>query len=134
VVVLFAVLLFLKPPVPGATNPNVTQANIHTTICVRGWTATIRPPLPFSSVLKRKLYRAEHLTGGLRAYELDHLVPLEAGGAPSDLNNLWMEPIHDALVKDRLENSARARICAGRLTLAQGQALFLHPSSYTRRR
>jgi hypothetical protein len=29
---------------PGATNPAVTQATIHQTICVRGWTASMRPP------------------------------------------------------------------------------------------
>ncbi|MBV8598859.1 MAG: hypothetical protein JO017_08565, partial [Actinobacteria bacterium] len=29
---------------PGATNPDVTQATIGSTICVRGWTATVRPP------------------------------------------------------------------------------------------
>jgi len=31
---------------PGALNPSVTQANIHSTICVRGYTKTIRPPAP----------------------------------------------------------------------------------------
>jgi hypothetical protein len=29
---------------PGALNPDVTQASIGSTICVSGWTATIRPP------------------------------------------------------------------------------------------
>ncbi|MGW4994883.1 hypothetical protein ACWEQ3_46110 [Streptomyces mirabilis] len=29
---------------PGSYNPNVTQSNIHSTICVSGWTATVRPP------------------------------------------------------------------------------------------
>ncbi|MGW4529241.1 hypothetical protein [Amycolatopsis sp. NPDC004378] len=28
---------------PGALNPDVTQASIGSTICVSGWTATIRP-------------------------------------------------------------------------------------------
>ncbi|MER5175479.1 MAG: hypothetical protein ABJB76_09115 [Candidatus Nitrosocosmicus sp.] len=28
---------------PGATNPNVTQKNIHQTICVPGYSASIRP-------------------------------------------------------------------------------------------
>src|SRR5258708_3844160 len=30
---------------PGSTNPNVTQANIQQTICVSGYTQTIRPPV-----------------------------------------------------------------------------------------
>ena len=29
---------------PGSLNPDVTQATIGSTICVRGWTATVRPP------------------------------------------------------------------------------------------
>jgi hypothetical protein len=29
---------------PGVLNPDVTQANIRSTICRRGWTSTIRPP------------------------------------------------------------------------------------------
>ena len=30
---------------PGVLNPAVTQATIRTTICTRGWTRTIRPPV-----------------------------------------------------------------------------------------
>jgi len=29
---------------PGVINPEVTQANIQQTICVKGWTRTLRPP------------------------------------------------------------------------------------------
>ena len=29
---------------PGVLNPDVTQANINATICVHGWTKSIRPP------------------------------------------------------------------------------------------
>jgi hypothetical protein len=32
----------LTPP-PGALNPAVTQATISQTICMRGWTRTVRP-------------------------------------------------------------------------------------------
>jgi hypothetical protein len=31
----------------------VTQANIATTICVRGYTANVRPPAAFTGALKR---------------------------------------------------------------------------------
>src|SRR3712207_3940055 len=37
---------------PGALNPDVTQATIGSTICVRGWTRTIRPPSSYTSALK----------------------------------------------------------------------------------
>jgi len=39
-------------PPPGAINPQVTQANISTTICVPGWIQTIRPSLSYISALK----------------------------------------------------------------------------------
>ena len=46
-----------RPPV-GALNPAVTQATIRTTICVSGWTATIRPPVSYTAPLKLAQMRA----------------------------------------------------------------------------
>ena len=37
---------------PGATNPDVTQDNINNTICVSGWTKTIRPTTKYTNDLK----------------------------------------------------------------------------------
>ena len=37
---------------PGATNASVTQANIAVTICIPGWTKTIRPPASYTTKLK----------------------------------------------------------------------------------
>jgi hypothetical protein len=39
---------------PGAFNPDVTQATIRQTICVSGWTATIRPSCAYTTALKRR--------------------------------------------------------------------------------
>ncbi|WP_255637963.1 hypothetical protein [Amycolatopsis sp. DSM 110486] len=68
---------------PGTYNPDVTQSNIHSTICVSGWTATVRPPTSYTNPLKVQ---------GIADYEEDHMVPLELGGAPRDPKNLWPEP------------------------------------------
>src|SRR5690348_7270852 len=38
---------------PGAYNPAVTQGDIRETICVRGYTKTIRPPEKYTERLKR---------------------------------------------------------------------------------
>jgi hypothetical protein len=35
---------------PGAINLNVTQENIQQTVCVKGYTKTIRPPLTSRTV------------------------------------------------------------------------------------
>src|SRR5450759_4367568 len=37
---------------PSAVNPEVTQANINQTVCVKGYTETIRPPAEFTNKLK----------------------------------------------------------------------------------
>ena len=41
-------------------------------------------------------------------YEFDHLIPLSAGGS-NDFRNIWMEPIGQAHIKDRIE----FEICQG---------------------
>lgn len=119
-ITLFAAAAIAIAPPPGALNPAVTQETIGTTICVRGWTATIRPPRAYTGALKRKQIRQRHLPGSLSNYEEDHFIPLELGGAPRDVDNLWPEPrrgIGGALAKDRLENSLHRQVCSHKITL-----------------
>ena len=113
---------------PGALNPAVTQQTIETTICVRGWTRTVRPPESYTEPLKRaQITQYGYTNRWLRDYEEDHLVPLELGGSPSSPQNLWPEP-HDALggwgsyAKDRLENRLRELVCRGQLPLGTARA------------
>jgi hypothetical protein len=111
---------------PGALNPAVTQATIRATICVRGWTATIRPPASYTTGLKIAQLKARGWPDqSTKDYEEDHLVPLEIGGAPRDPANLWPElrvGPKGAPVKDREENALHADVCAGRTTLAAARA------------
>jgi hypothetical protein len=69
---------------PGVLNPDVTQATIASTVCRRGWTRTIRPPVDFTNDLKRRQLRQFGLRGPPSAYQEDHLISLElrALGAP----------------------------------------------------
>ena len=39
---------------PGAVNPTVTQDNIGSNICVRGWTKTVRPVVEYTQAVKRQ--------------------------------------------------------------------------------
>jgi hypothetical protein len=104
-----------------ALNPAVTQATVAQTICVRGWTATIRPPSSYTEGLKRQQIASEHLPGRLGDYEEDHRMPLELGGAPSDQTNLSPESPASPNPKDHDESSLREEVCAGRLTLDTAQ-------------
>ena len=106
---------------PGVLNPDVTQANIRSTICRHGWTATIRPPTDYTNALKTKQMRQYGETGSLSDYQEDHLISLELGGNPTDPRNLWPEPYPRASAVDRIENDLNARVCAGALSLAAAQ-------------
>ena len=110
---------------PGAADPRVTQANITTTICVSGYTATVRPPASYTDALKIAGMRDYGLTGTTADYEEDHLIPLELGGDPRDPRNLWPEPRRviagQAEDKDAVENALHADVCAGRIALTDAQ-------------
>lgn len=115
---------------PGAVNPDVTQDTIGATVCVPGWSTKTRARLfPSSAAARVKVERmAAYQVAGKAAYELDHLVPISVGGAVDQVVNLWPEPragVHGADAKDKVENAVHADVCAGRLSLAQGQAVFL---------
>ncbi len=103
-------------------NPAVTQANIRTTICVSGYTKTIRPPVSYTDPLKRHQIvtygYSDHSTG---SYEEDHAVALEDGGNPSNAANLWPEPHKVSGPDDQLENVLHSQVCAGTITLADAQ-------------
>ncbi|HYM68014.1 MAG TPA: hypothetical protein VEZ44_00320 [bacterium] len=115
-------------PPRGAYNAAVTQANINQTICVRGWTKTVRPPRAYTDQLKRQQIAARHLPGPVGSYEEDHLIPLELGGHPTDPNNLWPEPLDQAKRKDTLELGLNRAVCAGRMSLADARHKIADPS------
>ena len=106
---------------PGVVNPDVTQANIRSTICRRGWTRTIRPPVSYTDDLKRRQMREYGESGSPSSYQEDHLISLELGGHPTDPRNLWPEPYPRASQVDQIENELNAQVCDGTLTLAEAQ-------------
>ena len=116
---------------PGAVNPTVTQSNIYSTICVSGYTKTIRPPVSYTNRLKySQLDSGYNYRGDTSAhdYEEDHLVPLEVGGSPSSVKNLWPQPwlvAWNAGKKDRLENKMHSLVCSGSISLAAAQKVFM---------
>ena len=106
---------------PGVLNPDVTPATVRQTICKRGWTRTIRPPVSYTNRLKLEQMREYGLVGDPSDYQEDHLVSLELGGHPTDPRNLWPEPRPRAEEVDGTENDLNTRICDGSLGLADAQ-------------
>ena len=109
-------------------NPDVHQSNINRTICVSGWTATIRPPSAYTNKLKHSLVAATATLDRMEDYELDHVVPLSVGGHPTDPKNLqlqlWDGPA-GAHAKDVVEVHMKTMVCNGKITLAKAQACFI---------
>ena len=116
---------------PGATNPDVTPANIGTTICRSGWSKSVRPPVAYTGPLKRRqIVEYGYRDRDPSHYQEDHLVPLSLGGAPRDPRNLWPEPLVARLpdgtnvganTKDDFEFSLYSAVCDGRVTLRDAQ-------------
>lgn len=110
---------------PGVVNPDVTQANIHHTICKAGWTKTIRPASSYTTKLKRQqIAEYRYADRRLASYEEDHLISLQLGGHPSDPRNLWPQPYRGycpARVKDVLETKLKRMVCKGQISLATAQ-------------
>jgi hypothetical protein len=112
---------------PGAIHPDITKANIHETVCVSGYTKTIRPPSYYTGWLKAQQIRELGLPGTMRDYHGDHLLPLYVGGHP---RNLRPEPVAgkwSASAKDQLESSVCRQVCRGDITVQEEQAIFLRP-------
>lgn len=108
---------------PGATNPAVTRATLGSTICLSGWTDTVRPSSSFTTSLKKRQMAAWGISGTTRTTEEDHLIPLALGGAPSDSRNLWPQSGGIPNPKDRLEVKLKAMVCAGQLRLKRAQIM-----------
>jgi hypothetical protein len=108
-----------------ALNAAVTPDTIKVTICVPGYTKTIRPPVSYTNKVKYHLMDLLHIpVANAHLYELDHIVPLTLGGNPSSPDNLmlqlWTGP-QGALAKDKLEPRLSHLVCQGKLELLEAQ-------------
>jgi predicted small lipoprotein YifL len=104
---------------PGAFDPAVTQADVGSTICTPGYSSSVRPPESQTEAFKWNVaepaYGQHEISG-----ELDHLVPLELGGA-NDARNLWVQAGPIPNPKDQVEDALHQAVCAGRIPLRVAQ-------------
>jgi hypothetical protein len=109
-----------------ALNPDVKQDTIAQTICVSGYTKTVRPATVYTNDVKKKLMREQGIDWKSRAdYELDHIIPLALGGHPRSLDNLVLqhwEGTDGAKRKDKLEVKLQCLVCTGTLLLDDARA------------
>lgn len=110
---------------PGSIDPAVKQENIHSTVCIKGYTDSVRPDKEYTNRLKHeqlRQYRYADLNP--RNYEQDHLIPLNIGGNPNDPKNLWPQPRQgewSAEQKNDLEFVVYKMVCRGEISLHEAQ-------------
>ncbi len=118
-------------------NKTLTPGAVATTnaakVCQPGYARRVRPRGALWKQLKETAYQRYGILRGHRsyvdaygvrhpAYQIDHLIPLEIGGAPADVRNLWPEPIESAHSKDRVEDALHRLVCSGRMPMTKAQA------------
>lgn len=114
-----------KACTPGDIDPAVTQNTIQQTICVNGYTKTVRPSVSYTDKLKiKQIQEYGYSDTSTKDYEEDHLISLELGGSPTSEANLWPETYTGTLnarEKDKVENYLHEQICSGKITLQNAQ-------------
>ena len=112
-----------------ALNPDVDEDTIYGTICVSGYTKSVRPATSYTNGVKKKLMREAGIdVARIGDYELDHIVPLALGGHPRKLSNLMLQPWegeHGAKAKDTLEVRLQSLVCRGKLDLTDAQVCIV---------
>lgn len=107
-------------PDPACTPGSVRTGDLAA-VCTPGSSRRARDVSPET---KRAVYRSYGIARHSRGqYEIDHLVPLELGGA-NDVANLWPQaalPRPGFHEKDALENYLHDRVCGGRESLRAAQ-------------
>lgn len=123
---------FLPDPslTPGALNPAVSQDTIQSTICVPGYSSSIRPPVSYTDALKLvQIKQYGYADTNPADYEEDHFIPLSTGGNPTDPHNLWPQPRnttpYNAASKDQLEYVLYKDVCAGLMSLSTAQSAIV---------
>ena len=106
----------------AACTPGAVLTSDVKTICVKGYTSTVRN-VPLAE--RKKVFAEYGIPYSKRGgYEVDHLISLELGGG-NDISNLWPESYYIAngsRVKDKFENYLNAQVCGGKISIADAQA------------
>jgi hypothetical protein len=105
-------------------DPMLTPGAVRTTdraeICALGYAKAHR--VWHSKLLTLQRYGIPE--SRIEDYEDDDLIPVCLGGDNASALNHWPQPWAEADRKDEIEADMCARVCAGDMTVEQGQAFF----------
>jgi hypothetical protein len=112
----------LSPVASGELpNPTLTPGEAQTTDLGLICSSPIKVPRDVPISVKMQVFTNYHIPGANHhLYEVDHLIPLELGGA-NTIANLWPEfgPIPNP--KDGVEHRLHALVCTGKVTIEAAQ-------------
>ena len=116
-----------------------TAADLASTVCKSGYTASIRLPASITGREKQASEAAYGFKGKASTTEYDHLISLELGGDPNSPLNLWPEPNKAGATginnpKDRVEDTLKALVCNavhGKSYLPLAKAQYLIATHWT---
>lgn len=118
--ILFPVLTSGAQP---ALNPDVNQGTIWQTICLKGYTKTVRPATSYTNGVKYKLMRESGIPQEESSlWALDHIIALTLGGHPRQLSNLQLLTKSENSRKSRIEVKLACFVCSGQMSLSKAQA------------
>lgn len=125
-VLLLCVSTLAQADMPNASlTPGAVAETDSRIVCAYGYASEHRK-VPYAE--RDAVYREYGIPRGTRyasprrGYRIDHLVPLELGGA-NTMRNLWPQRYADSKVKDRVEDALHTAVCYQHvLTLEQAQA------------
>ena len=107
---------------PLPINPDVMPFTIQNTICIKGWTASVRPPVSYTNhIKKQRLHELGLPLELIGNFQLDHKLPLSLGGSPDDIRNLVLQDHDEAGEKDAVERCLPAAVCSGTVNLHDAQ-------------
>ena len=86
----------------ASLTPGAVEDTDATIVCAYGYASTHRTPSETPSIANTRSRGGTRSASPRRGYRIDHLVPLELGGA-NDARNLWPQRFSDSKVQDRVE-------------------------------
>jgi len=103
-------------------NPAVVQETVQSTICVPGYSKSIRPKVSYTNGIKIQRVQEMGLPPELIGdFILDHRIPISLGGSPTSEKNLILQDLEDSHRKDSAEYDLHHKVCTGQVTLAEAQ-------------
>lgn len=87
-------------------------------VCQPHYSATVRPAWSYTNAIKRRLLKGRKSS----SFILDHVMPIELGGSPTDPANMQLQTKSAAHRKDVVENRLHRQLCTGKIDLPTAQA------------